>query len=58
MHEDLEDALMELSVTDGGKINRGKLGWYLRQRVGQVADGLTVSPGPDSRRTTWVVRPA
>ena len=55
----LHEALMDLPVVEAGKINRGKLGYYLKKRLGRVVDGLMIENGDSTERKSWrVVRVA
>jgi hypothetical protein len=54
--EALEEALLELPVTDGrGRVNRSKLGWYLKKSADRVVGGLRIERSPTSARTAWRV---
>jgi hypothetical protein len=52
---DLIDVLLDLPVTDGGSINRGKLGWYLKKHCGRIARGLMLEKGDLAERNSWRV---
>jgi hypothetical protein len=51
------DALLELPVTDGRHINRGKLGWFLRKVRGRKAGGYRIESAESTERNAWKVVP-
>ena len=58
MHDsELMDALLELPVTDGRHINRGKLGWFLRKVRGRKAGGYRIESAESTERNAWKVVP-
>lgn len=54
----LLDAMTELPVMDREKINRSKLGWYLKKNENRIANGLKVVKADLSERNGWMVVPA
>ena len=54
-HADLEDALMELPVTERDYVNRSKLGWFLKQSMGRVVGGFELQRVNSAHRTAWQV---
>jgi hypothetical protein len=54
-NDELEDALLDLPVTDRDVINRSKLGWYLKRHAGRVVGGFELQPAQCSTRNAWRV---
>lgn len=53
--EDLNDALLDLPVTERDVINRSKLGWYLKRHANRVVGGFELQPAECSTRNAWRV---
>lgn len=51
----LEDALLDLPVTDRDVINRSKLGWYLKKNANRVVGGFELQAAECSTRNAWRV---
>lgn len=51
----LHEALMDLPVVEAGKINPGKLGYYLKKRRGRIVDGMMIEDGTSTERKSWRV---
>lgn len=54
----LLDAMTELPVMEREKINRSKLGWYLKKNENRIAGGLKVVKTDLAERNGWMVVPA
>lgn len=53
--EDLHEAALDLPVTEGRLVNRGKLGWYLTKNADRIVDGLTLRRVEQASRLAWRV---
>jgi hypothetical protein len=53
--QDLYQAVLALPVTQGGTINPGSLGWYLKKQRGRIVDGLMIDDGDLKERKSWRV---
>jgi hypothetical protein len=51
----LIEALEDLPCVDGGPINRGKLGYYLKRNAGRPVDGLRLEKAECRERNAWRV---
>lgn len=53
--DELYEALLDLPVTEGGRINADRLGWLLKKKANKVIDGLALREGSaDGRKGWWV----
>lgn len=52
---DLHDALMDLPVVEQGKINRSRLGHYLKRNRDRIIGGYMLQDGQSSDRKAWRV---
>lgn len=53
--ERLQEALDDLPIWDGGKVNPSKLGWYIKKHCGRIAGDLTIEAAPKGERRAWRV---
>lgn len=53
--DQLYEALLDLPVTDGGRINADRLGWFLKKKANKMIDGFALREGSaDGRKGWWV----
>jgi hypothetical protein len=52
---DLDEAIREFPVLDGGAINRSKFGWLLRKNANRIVGGLEFRAALADGRTAWQV---
>jgi hypothetical protein len=53
---DLNDALLDLPVVDNqGKVNRSKLGWYLKKNQDRIIGDFTIQKAESGERNSWRV---
>lgn len=51
----LVEAIQDLPVLDGGRINNSKLGWYFKRNADRIVGGFTLQKAPNSQRNAWRV---
>ncbi len=51
----LVEAIEELPVHDGSKLNPTKLGHYIGKHSGRIAGDLMIEPAPKAERRAWRV---
>jgi hypothetical protein len=55
-HDDsLIEAIQDLPVLDGGRINNSKLGWYFKKRVERIFGGFVLQKADCAERNAWTV---
>lgn len=54
-NEGLNDALLDLPVTDREIVNRSKFGWYLKRNANRIVDGYELQSAHCSTRNAWRV---
>lgn len=52
----LHDAIEDLPFVEGGPVNRGRLGYYLKRNAGRPVGGFRLEKAPCSERNAWRVR--
>ena len=51
----LHEALLDLPVTEGGRINADRLGWLFKRKANKIIDGYALREGSaDGRKGWWV----
>lgn len=55
---DLNDALCELPVVENGRVNRSKLGWFLKKSANRIVGQFEFRRSGADGRTAWAVVPA
>ena len=51
----LHEALLDLPVTEGGRINADRLGWLFKRKANKIIDGFALREGnADGRKGWWV----
>lgn len=53
--DQLQEAMDELPVWDGSKINPSRLGWYIKKHCGRIAGDLMIEQAPKGERRAWQV---
>lgn len=52
---EIYETLCDLPVTEHGKVNRSKLGWYLKKQMNRIVGGFVLEQVPTSERIAWRV---